>query len=218
MSPLPRRKYAHTSEHYAKQYGCGVRTIKRYRAKEHGGMVGYPLDDPGAMAELFAAQRNRPQGIQGMAGVAALDSDEYEDPCEVDFGDSGEKPAKADVGGITPTEKLNAAKLEKVLLECARLQFRNEVERAQYTRNDELLPKLRALLAETKAELRKALESELPPKCEGLPAAEIQLKMRDALDDVLGKLTRGTEKLADIEPHELDDDSNSLTSDAPGND
>lgn len=212
----PRPKYKRTVAEYAALYSCTDSSIKRYRAK------GYPLDEPAKMAEIFAAQKSRPAGVQNLVAIGSLESDAYEDSREEGEASADTVASIDSTGGasdiFTVAAKINAAKLEKVLLECQRLAFRNEVERGLWTKNSELQPKLHTLLAETKAALRKALENELPPKCEGLNAADIQLKMREALDGVLGDLTRGTERLADMEPHALADElPPSSTTDNAGN-
>jgi len=44
-------KYERTNAEYAKEYGCSIKSITRYKAK------GFPLDDHEAMQEILASQK-----------------------------------------------------------------------------------------------------------------------------------------------------------------
>ncbi len=184
-----RIKYKRTSREYAQIYRCAERSIKRYR------QANAPLDDPAAMAEVFAAQKNKPAGVRNLAAGGAL-------PFNDDDNDDVTTAADYDAEGkpLSPAAKLNNAKLEKVVLECQRLAFRLDVEKGRYILRGEVTEIHQRLLGELKGEFRKAFESEAPPKCEGLPAPEIQRVLRETLDSVLSRLSRDVDSLAEDEP------------------
>lgn len=162
---MTKLRYKLNEAEYAEMYRVTPRQVRYWKAE------GKPLDDPGALAEILNAQKNKPKGF--------ADKQAEENP-------------------QSQSARLGDAKLEKVILECKKLAFRLDVEKGLYTLNEDVRVKLLELLNETKAELRKAFENELPPKCEGLSAADIQTKNREGLDRVLGKLTRGTDKISEV--------------------
>lgn len=52
---MKRPTYKKTQKAYAADFGCDVRTIRRYQAK------GYPLDDPEKMGRLLVDQKHQPE-------------------------------------------------------------------------------------------------------------------------------------------------------------
>ena len=62
-----------------------------------------------------------------------------------------------------------------------KLKFQNQVEQRQYIGKDEIARELTRIIHQFKSVLYGALENELPPILEGMKAADIQVRMREAL-------------------------------------
>lgn len=92
-----------------------------------------------------------------------------------------------------PATSLNSARIRKTNLECEKLHFQLEVERGKYTSNDKIRDDLIKIGSATKASLLR-LENELPPILEGLTAEDMQIKIKEAVDSILGDLSKMVKK------------------------
>ena len=87
------------------------------------------------------------------------------------------------VGTPAAADNRNLTDLKADLLkeQIAKLKFQNQVEQRQYIGKDEIARELTRVIHQFKSVLYGALENELPPILEGMKAADIQVKMREAL-------------------------------------
>lgn len=126
------RKYKKQTKDYAADYGVDPRTIRNWKAAD------YPLDDPGKMAEVIAAQKNQPSS------------------------------AKA--------PELNKAKLEKVRLECVRLQLDIAVRKREFIPANKVREDCISVGAVFDAELSSLL-NDMPGVLAGLSEANVRAKL-----------------------------------------
>ena len=87
------------------------------------------------------------------------------------------------VGTPAAKDNRNLTDLKADLLkeQIAKLKFQNQVEQRQFIGKEEIARELTRIIHQFKAVLYGALENELPPILEGMKAADIQVKMREAL-------------------------------------
>jgi hypothetical protein len=170
-------KYELSLSSYAFVYAISRDSARRYKK------LGLPLDDAPAAWEALSNRRTMPARTR-RKGLSAITAD-------LERALDGDKPsdeaiaANAELAEIVAAdaEALNAAKLQKITLECERLKFQLEAEKALYTRNEEIRERLAILLERHCTVARRIFVDELPPKCAGLGAAEIQIKNREATDE-----------------------------------
>jgi len=85
----------------------------------------------------------------------------------------------------TPAAKdnrnLTDLKADLLKEQIAKLKFQNQVEQRQYIGTEEIARELTRIIHQFKSVLYGALENELPPILEGMKAADIQVRMREAL-------------------------------------
>ena len=83
----------------------------------------------------------------------------------------------------TKKDSRNLTELKADLLkeQIAKLKFQNQVEQRQFIAKEEIARELTRIVHQFKSVLYGALENELPPILEGMKAADIQVKMREAL-------------------------------------
>ena len=86
-------------------------------------------------------------------------------------------------GVATDKEPGTIGELKAELLkeQIKKLKFQNEVERRKYIAKTEIAKELTRIVHQFKSVLYGALENELPPILEGMKAADIQVRMREAL-------------------------------------
>ena len=80
-----------------------------------------------------------------------------------------------------PRRNLSELKADLLKEQIAKLKFQNQVEQRQYIGTEEIARELTRIIHQFKSVLYGALENELPPILEGMKAADIQVKMREAL-------------------------------------
>ena len=87
------------------------------------------------------------------------------------------------VGTPAAKDNRNLTELKADLLkeQIAKLKFQNQVEQRQFIAKEEIARELTRIGHQVKSVLYGALENELPPILEGRKAADIQVKMREAL-------------------------------------
>ena len=87
------------------------------------------------------------------------------------------------VGTPAAKDNRNLTELKADLLkeQIAKLKFQNQVEQRQFIAKEEIARELTRIVHQFKSVLYGALENELPPILEGMKAADIQVKMREAL-------------------------------------
>jgi hypothetical protein len=86
---------------------------------------------------------------------------------------------------------------KKLLLQCERIAFQNDVERGRYVEKSVFVSALIQLGSEQKALLRQKLESELPGVIPGLEAgqrSEAKSFCKRVVDDVCGRTQRLVDK------------------------
>ena len=69
-----------------------------------------------------------------------------------------------------------------------KLKFANEAEARKYIAKGEIESELTRIITQFKSVLYSKLESELPPILEGLPAADIQIAVRDGIAEAFKTL------------------------------
>lgn len=92
------------------------------------------------------------------------------------------RPSAGKGPGLPAKDNRNLTELKADLLkeQIAKLKFQNEVERRQYIAKEEIARELTRIVQQFKSVLYGALENELPPILEGMKAADIQVKLREA--------------------------------------
>ena len=87
------------------------------------------------------------------------------------------------VGTPAAKDNRNLTELKADLLkeQIAKLKFQNQVEQRQFIAKEEIARELTRIVHQFKSVLYGALENELPPILEGMKAADIQVKLREAL-------------------------------------
>jgi len=80
-----------------------------------------------------------------------------------------------------PRRNLSELKADLLKEQIAKLKFQNQVEQRQFIGKDEIARELTRIVHQFKSVLYGALENELPPILEGMKAADIQVRMREAL-------------------------------------
>jgi hypothetical protein len=85
--------------------------------------------------------------------------------------------------GATAKDGRNLTEFRSDLLreQIAKLKFQNEVERRQYIAKEEIARELTRIVQQFKSVIYGALENELPPILEGMKAADIQMRLREAI-------------------------------------
>ena len=84
-------------------------------------------------------------------------------------------------GTAQPRRNLTELKADLLKEQIAKLKFQNQVEQRQFIAKDEIARELTRVIHQFKSMLYGALENELPPILEGMKAADIQVRMREAL-------------------------------------
>jgi hypothetical protein len=79
------------------------------------------------------------------------------------------------------TRNLTELKADLLKEQIAKLKFQNQVEQRQFIAKAEIAKELTRIIHQFKSVLYGALENELPPILEGMKAADIQVRMREAL-------------------------------------
>lgn len=93
-------------------------------------------------------------------------------------------------GTMSDKEELECRRL---VAQCEKLEFQNEVERGQYTHNEILLQQGRRIGSATRSELLR-FKSDVPT-WEGLPAAEMERRVSALIDNICRTLNNALSKV-----------------------
>jgi hypothetical protein len=89
---------------------------------------------------------------------------------------------------ISPVQ---AAILQRIQLQCQRLEFDLAIERGEYLPRADVINEINAANGTVMREIRRALECDLPPRLEGLCAIEIKRVLRRKFDSIFEHLHKG---------------------------
>jgi hypothetical protein len=97
-------------------------------------------------------------------------------------------------GPTANEDEPEALKAQRLLLQNALLQIELDIKKGRYTETAIVTDKIRSMAEQLKATLKALLEEQLPPRLEGLRAAEIKKKMRSTVDQICETLSTGSKK------------------------
>jgi hypothetical protein len=80
------------------------------------------------------------------------------------------------------------AEVKKILLQCERIEFQNEVLRQKYVEVKTLVPELEILASGQMTVLRQKLENEYPALASGKQPAEIRVMGKELVDLICGEM------------------------------
>ena len=136
-----------------------------------------------ALADLLNYSKQRLHTMSALDGFPEKTHKGYNVQAVVEFLTAQGANPTPSVGTPAAKDNRNLTDLKADLLkeQIAKLKFQNQVEQRQYIGKDEIARELTRIVHQFKSVLYGALENELPPILEGMKAADIQVKMREAL-------------------------------------
>ncbi len=125
------------------------------------------------------------------------------------------RPESLEGGDEADAAELPALKARKLRGECERIEFWLAVDQGQYLPVARVREDLLRIAGATRAAVME-LESTLPPLLEGLAAPEMQVKIRERVDRILGELAdRSSELYQEARPPEPSGDEADPAEGAP---